>query len=32
MDKMTDAPVCERGNDLIAFLYGESEELATRDF
>ena len=32
MHKIPDAPICERGNDLIAFLYGEIEERAARDF
>lgn len=32
MYKIPDAPICERGNDLIAFLYGEIDERAARDF
>jgi hypothetical protein len=32
MDKTPDAPICERGNDLIAFLYGEIDQTAARDF
>jgi hypothetical protein len=32
MDKIPDALICERGNDLIAFLYGEIDERAARDF
>jgi len=32
MYKIPDAPVCERGNDLIALLYGEIDERAMRDF
>nr|MBA3257654.1 zf-HC2 domain-containing protein [Pyrinomonadaceae bacterium] len=32
MYKIPDAPICERGNDLIAFLYGEVDERAARDF
>lgn len=32
MSKMPDAPRCERENDLIAFLYGEIDERAARDF
>jgi anti-sigma factor RsiW len=32
MDKISDAPICERGNDLIAFLYGEIDERAAQDF
>ncbi|MBA2528292.1 MAG: zf-HC2 domain-containing protein [Pyrinomonadaceae bacterium] len=32
MDKILEAPICERGNDLIAFLYGEIDEHAARDF
>lgn len=32
MDRLPDAPTCERGIDLIAFLYGEIDEPAARDF
>jgi len=32
MYKIPDAPICERGNDLIAFLYGEIDEGAALDF
>jgi len=32
MSKIPDVPICERGNDLIAFLYGEIDERAARDF
>ena len=32
MYKIPDAPICERGNDLMAFLYGEFDESAVRDF
>ena len=32
MYRIPDTPVCERGNDLIAFLYGEIDERAARDF
>ena len=32
MYKIPDAPICERGNDLIAFLYGEIDEGAARNF
>ena len=32
MDRIADAAICERGNDLIEFLYGEIDERATRDF
>lgn len=32
MYKIPDAPNCGRGNDLIAFLYGEIDEPAARDF
>lgn len=32
MDRIPDTPICERGNDLIAFLYGEIDERARRDF
>ncbi len=32
MSKISDAPRCERENDLIAFLYGEIDERAARDF
>jgi hypothetical protein len=32
MNKIPDGPVCERGNDLIAFLYGELDESVVRDF
>lgn len=32
MYKIPDAPICERGNDLIAFLYGELDESVVRDF
>lgn len=32
MYKKPDAPICERGNDLISFLYGEIDERAARDF
>ena len=32
MDKKPDAPICERGNDLIAFLYGEIDDHNARDF
>jgi hypothetical protein len=32
MYKIPDVPICERGNDLIAFLYDEIDEHAARDF
>ena len=32
MSRLPDAPICDRGNDLISFLYGEIEELAAPDF
>jgi hypothetical protein len=32
MDKIPDAPICERGNDLIAFLYDEIDERDARSF
>ena len=32
MYKIPDARICERGNDLVAFLYGEIDESASRDF
>jgi hypothetical protein len=32
MDKISDGSICERGNDLIAFLYGEMDESASQDF
>jgi hypothetical protein len=32
MNRLPDAPICERGNDLISFLYGEIDERAARDF
>ena len=32
MYKMPNAPICERGTDLIAFLYDEIDEPAARDF
>ena len=32
MYRIPDTPVCERGDDLIAFLYGEIDERAGRDF
>ncbi|MCM3904123.1 MAG: zf-HC2 domain-containing protein [Pyrinomonadaceae bacterium] len=32
MDKIPAAPICERGNDLMAFLYGELEKSAVQDF
>lgn len=32
MDKRPDASICERENDLIAFLYGEIDERSARDF
>lgn len=32
MDKITDAPICERGNDLIAFLHGEIDQCVAPDF
>ena len=32
MDRLPDATNCERGSDLIAFLYGEIDERAARDF
>jgi hypothetical protein len=32
MYRIPDTPVCERGNDLIAYLYGEIDERAGRDF
>jgi hypothetical protein len=32
MDEMLKTESCERGNDLISFLYGEAEEHEARDF
>lgn len=32
MNEIADAPICERRNDLIAFLYGEVDERAALDF
>lgn len=32
MNRLPDAPVCERGGDLISFLYGEIDERAAVDF
>jgi len=32
MDKIPDAPICERGNDLIAFLYDEIDDRAALSF
>jgi hypothetical protein len=32
MSRLPDAPICERGNDLISFLYGEIDEDAARGF
>ena len=32
MYKIPDVPTCKRGTDLIAFLYGETDELAAQDF
>lgn len=32
MNEIQNAPGCERGSDLIAFLYGEADERETRDF
>lgn len=32
MYKIPEVPICERGNDLIAFLYDEIDEHAGRDF
>jgi hypothetical protein len=32
MDRLPDGPHCERGSDLIAFLHGEIDERAARDF
>lgn len=32
MENRLEAPICERGNDLIAFLYGEVNEHEARDF
>jgi len=32
MSKLLDAPMCERGNDLMAFLYSELDEREARDF
>lgn len=32
MHKIPDAPICERGNDLMAFLYGELDESVVGDF
>ncbi|CAN5721797.1 hypothetical protein BH18ACI4_BH18ACI4_12440 [soil metagenome] len=32
MYKIPEGPICERGNDLIAFLYGEIDERSARDF
>ena len=32
MEERPIAPTCDRGNDLIAFLYGESDEREARDF
>ncbi len=32
MNRLPDAPVCERGSDLISFLYGEIDEHSARDF
>lgn len=32
MNRLPDAPVCERGHDLISFLYGEIDERAAPDF
>jgi hypothetical protein len=32
MNEMNNSPSCERGSDLIAFLYNEASESETRDF
>ncbi len=32
MNERQNSPSCERASDLIAFLYGEADELETRDF
>lgn len=32
MEERTSAPICERGNDLIAFLYNEVDEREAQDF
>src|SRR4030095_5112531 len=32
MNEMMKTPACERGNDLIAFLYGEANEQEAQDF
>ncbi|MCM3871388.1 MAG: zf-HC2 domain-containing protein [Pyrinomonadaceae bacterium] len=32
MNRLPDTPVCERGHDLISFLYGEIDERAAGDF
>jgi hypothetical protein len=32
MENRLEDPICERGNDLIAFLYGEVDEHEARDF
>jgi len=32
MEERSSAPICERGNDLIAFLYGEVDEREARSF
>jgi len=32
MNRLPDTPICERGHDLISFLYGEIDERAEQDF
>lgn len=32
MDKRINASICQRGNDLVSFLYGEADEQETQDF